>query len=405
MVIPPKAGIIKGLGNNIPAFAGMAREGILRIFVICFLSLTFIITQANASNKNESLAAIQNRLAAETKQKEILESKKRTIESEFKKTRDDLVSIGKSVQENEKNLNELEQKITTLNTRKIEISTRLTSDRAQTARLILALERIRRVPPEALITRPEAPIKTAQTQMLLGSILPSLYENAEKLRTGLAELNTISSDLESRRISARKTGETLKAEVKKLESLVKKRESLFAEVDKDYKAQQASIKQLSAQATSLKDLMRRLDKKRERDTAESSPRRKSNAAPPGPGQARLPAPGTIMTRYNEPDGFGAPSKGLTIKTRSGGLVVAPMGGVVRFTGEFRNYGQMVIIEHQGGYHSLIAGLGKIDTVVGQSISAGEPLGRLRRTDDATLYFELRYNGEPVNPARKLTDLS
>jgi len=84
-----------------------------------------------------------------------------------------------------------------------------------------------------------------------------------------------------------------------------------------------------------------------------------------------------------------------------------MGGIVRFAGYFKNYGNMLIIEHKNGYHSLIAGLEKIDTVVDQSVSAGEPLGNLYRTDNGkppTLYFELRHKGKAINPARKFTEL-
>jgi septal ring factor EnvC (AmiA/AmiB activator) len=69
---------------------------------------------------------------------------------------------------------------------------------------------------------------------------------------------------------------------------------------------------------------------------------------------------------------------------------------------------MVIIEHKGGYHSLVAGLEKIDTVVGQSVMAGEPLGLLhypKAQEKPVLYYELRYNGKAVNPARKISGLS
>src|SRR3546814_6464457 len=55
-------------------------------------------------------------------------------------------------------------------------------------------------------------------------------------------------------------------------------------------------------------------------------------------------------------------------------VVAPLDGTVRFAGEFRGYGRILILEHAGGYHSMISGLGRIDARVGQHVLAGEPLG-------------------------------
>ena len=115
----------------------------------------------------------------------------------------------------------------------------------------------------------------------------------------------------------------------------------------------------------------------------------------------------IKTRYNEEDDFGAKSKGVSIEGYGGALIVAPMGGVIRFAGYFKNYGNMLIIEHKNGYHSLVAGLEKIDTVVDQSVVAGEPLGHLYQSKSGnppTLYFELRHKGKAIDPARKFSDL-
>ena len=56
----------------------------------------------------------------------------------------------------------------------------------------------------------------------------------------------------------------------------------------------------------------------------------------------------------------------------------------------------------------VAGLKKIDTVVGQSIVAGEPIGKLHksgRSHKPVLYYELRFKGNAVNPAKKFAELS
>ncbi len=81
-----------------------------------------------------------------------------------------------------------------------------------------------------------------------------------------------------------------------------------------------------------------------------------------------------------------------------------------FAGTFRGYGPMLIISANGGYHVLLAGLAKIDGVVGQTVLAGEPVGRMgagRRPQHKSLqtgsggerlYIEFRRNGVPVDPA-------
>ena len=85
------------------------------------------------------------------------------------------------------------------------------------------------------------------------------------------------------------------------------------------------------------------------------------------------------------------------------MVVAPLGGIVRYAGTFRNYGKIVLIEHRNKFHSLVAGLGKVDTFVGQRVDAGEPIGALP-TSSGRLYYELRYQGDPVNPSKKFSTL-
>lgn len=79
-----------------------------------------------------------------------------------------------------------------------------------------------------------------------------------------------------------------------------------------------------------------------------------------------------------------------------------------YAGPFRNFGLILIVEHGNGYHSLLAGLGRIDVSVGRHVVAGEPLGALPGPGEADgdvreLYFELRSNGRPVDPERGFAD--
>ncbi|MBU0859836.1 MAG: peptidoglycan DD-metalloendopeptidase family protein [Alphaproteobacteria bacterium] len=82
--------------------------------------------------------------------------------------------------------------------------------------------------------------------------------------------------------------------------------------------------------------------------------------------------------------------------------------MVRFSGPFKNYGNMIIIEHKKDYHSLIAGLTRLDVREGTSVNAGEPVGSLpsssSRGGKPTLYYELRQKGRPVNPATTFSGL-
>ena len=238
------------------------------------------------------------------------------------------------------------------------------------------------------------------------SIIPTMNKQAQELKATLSELQIVSDDLQSKREDVVQKSKTLASQQKELNALISKRKTLYSSTQKDLKEKQQKVASISKQAKSLSDLVTRLDEERTRST--KSKKRVAITSIPKAGQPRLPLPGIIVTGYNEPDNFGAPSQGLDIEGRAGALVVAPMGGVIQFSGFFKNYGNMVIIEHESGWHSLVAGLENIDTVVGQSVGVGEPLGVLHKSSSGqkpVLYYELRHKGKPVNPAKKFGDLS
>ena len=84
-------------------------------------------------------------------------------------------------------------------------------------------------------------------------------------------------------------------------------------------------------------------------------------------------------------------------------MVAPRAGRVVFVGPFRGYGQIMILQHANGYHSFLAGFGRIDAEMGQDVAAGEPLGVLpvKTGGRPELYFEWRHGEEPVDPINGL----
>lgn len=140
-----------------------------------------------------------------------------------------------------------------------------------------------------------------------------------------------------------------------------------------------------------------------REAAAAQPMTDGRQFSAGQGHMPFPARGKIVTRYGQNNELGVASKGLSIITRQGAQVVSPYDGQVAFAGPFRGYGLLLIIEHSEGYHTLLAGMARIDAQVGQRLLAGEPVGIMGQ-DEAkpTLYVELRRNGQPVNPLPWLT---
>ena len=110
--------------------------------------------------------------------------------------------------------------------------------------------------------------------------------------------------------------------------------------------------------------------------------------------------GSVVGAFGKAVRPGVKRKGLTIETRAGAQVVAPYDGKIVFAGLFRGYGQLLIIEHGEGYHSLLSGMTRIDGEIGQWLLSGEPVGVMDTLsgDAPRLYLELRRKGQPINPS-------
>ena len=375
------------------------------LWVAAFAGMTTLCVTCAYAAAPDKLHALEQKLQQQRQQQQALAKKLSTAKGNLAGTQNNLVKLAASIRANEQELSELDVRIEQLAKQDEELSARLQSDYGSISGLILALERIRRIPPESLIARPGAPLETAQSAMLLRGILPAVNARAEQASADLENLAQIRRRLSDDRNKAAATGEALKSQYTDLQGMIGKRKALFLSTLGDYQEKQKDIARISQDAQSLRDLMVRLQERERRGRA-------IVAALPHAGIPGLPVAGAILTGFGERDNIGAASEGVRVKPRPGAVVTAPMGGIVKFAGIFRNYGQLVILEHEGDYHSLIGGLGKIGVAVGQSIKSGEPLGNMPPNNSngassggaATLYYELRRNGRPVDPSTKLKEL-
>lgn len=118
--------------------------------------------------------------------------------------------------------------------------------------------------------------------------------------------------------------------------------------------------------------------------------------PPGLAGYILPVSGRLVQGFGETAPGKPRSRGILLAANPSAQAVAPAAGRVVFAGPFEGFGQIVIIEHGGGWTSLITGLTLLDARVGQRLVAGSPLG-LAGPGRPQVSLELRRGGEPVNP--------
>jgi septal ring factor EnvC (AmiA/AmiB activator) len=123
------------------------------------------------------------------------------------------------------------------------------------------------------------------------------------------------------------------------------------------------------------------------------------------GRLPLPADGAVEVGFgkvvNPRFNTVTVQKGLDIRAAEGSPVVAIAPGKVVFSGWLRGYGNLLVLDHGGGYHSLMAHLAELGKAVGDPVQTGELLGTVGDTGSlkgAYLYFELRKRGQAVDPA-------
>jgi len=122
------------------------------------------------------------------------------------------------------------------------------------------------------------------------------------------------------------------------------------------------------------------------------------------GKLPLPAPGPITAGFgrvvNPRFNTVTVQNGLDIAAPAGAPVRAVAAGRVVHAGWFKGYGNLVIVDHGEGYHSLVAHLASMRTAMGEEVAAGEVLGSVGDSGSLKgpyLYFEIREQGRPVDP--------
>jgi len=141
------------------------------------------------------------------------------------------------------------------------------------------------------------------------------------------------------------------------------------------------------------------------------PRKPSSPTPPFPAEgAQLvpPIKESPTIAFNGTTRFAGKSRGLVWELKSQSEVVSPAAGYVVHADEFRDYGNLVIINAGSGYHVLIAGLSTLVVKQGESVTAGASLGMVTNARkqvgansavaNPVIYFELRKDGQPIDPA-------
>lgn len=110
-----------------------------------------------------------------------------------------------------------------------------------------------------------------------------------------------------------------------------------------------------------------------------------------------PARGSILAGFGEITPTGFRERGVRMQIAPAGRLVAPAGGLVTYAGRYRSYGNIIIIDHGGGWTTLVAYVENLGVEKGMSVKQGAYIGAARK-ETPEIMVELRRNGRPMDIA-------
>lgn len=393
--------------------------------ILSLILLTALLTMATAS---ACCAATQEDLDSQIKQQE----------REYKKIQQQMSSTSKKLNETVKKekhvtrqIEELSQKITVTQQRVNVVSLHikkvrnnisdLTADIATTTKKIHEVQTLLKsrlvsiykyggVTEFNLLLSAQGAEEALATTHLLSKIAEQDQALITELETQKKKLISMQSDLKGQKTKLESQGKQLKEQTVELKTAANERNTLLDRVRKDkslYLAQQAELKKASQE---LQNKVKKLLAEKQRLNKQKNPNKPAVVYYKG---GRLAWPiqgggGSISSNYGTRTHPVFKTKtthtGVDIRSPKGTPVVAADTGEVLYTGWMRGYGQVIIVDHGGNLTTVYAHLSKIECTEDAKVTRGSVIGRVGSTGIATgnhLHFEVRVNGDAVDPLRYL----
>lgn len=294
--------------------------------------------------------------------------------------------------------------------REREIKAQFDAKSEEIGRLLGVMSTMERSEGPLLLLHPTGPLGSARSGMVLSSVTPALQSEANKLKTGLNEIQTL-RDLQQSAAATLNAGlQSVQDARTALSQAVSERSALpgrYIEEPEDLRRLVESADTLEGFAVGLTDL----------DTDIGAPMEDFEGAM---GSLPLPVIGSVLRRFNEADAAGIRRAGLILATAPSALVRTPWPATIRYRGPLLDYGNVMILEPSEGYLLVLAGLGTVYGETGDVLATGDAVGLMGGRNaiasefgadfvrsaqlgggagrSETLYLELRQGGTPVDPS-------
>jgi septal ring factor EnvC (AmiA/AmiB activator) len=291
----------------------------------------------------------------------------------------------------------------------------LAGKRAELAQLLRAAYAIGDAAPLQVLLAQDRIADAQRTLAYHGYLQRSRVQRIAALSTELQQLDALEQQLVARRRGLDATRRTQRAQLAELERARRARAGLVAQLDRRYQDRAARERALGRDAKALQQLLARLRAVAATAASQARPIPARPGAKPARGPARpavanatpiavgglsWPLSGSLLAGFGGTLPDGRSSAGVLIGAAAGSPVKAVADGRVVFADWMNGYGLILILDHGNGYMSLYAHNDALLRDAGDAVKRGDALASVGNSGGQgrpALYFELRRNGQPVNP--------
>ncbi|MFA4759917.1 peptidoglycan DD-metalloendopeptidase family protein [Xanthomonas perforans] len=379
---------------------------------------------ASAQSQRETerkLQQLRDELKTISADRRELEGKRGTAAQQLRQADEKVAKTARALSETEAAMRAQEQHLSTLQQERAQLQRGLQSQRTQLAALLRAADQVGR----------NAPLKVLLSQDTVGDATRMLADHryvqnarAQRIHALTTQLDTLAKveqDIATRRQALDAARAQQKAQAATLQKDRSQQAATVAQLDDRYKQRAEREKAIGQDAKALEQLLanlraaaakaeaeRRAAAKRAAAEAAAQAKRSkpppkvvANAPAPKVGGLSWPVAGNLLARFNATLPDGHTSKGVLIGAPKGTTVTAVADGTVVFSDWMTGYGMILIVDHGNGYMSLYAHNDTLLRDAGASIKRGDAVAKVGSSGGQgvpALYFELRRNGQPVDPS-------
>lgn len=399
--------------------------------LIAFLAAEQYANAAPAANVSVSeVAKMEAEAKRVSKEQQAMEQKANKLKEELKNVNKKMIAAAKKIQNGEDEILKKQEELAALQKHLNESEEKFNSENDMLIETLAALQNLALRPSEAVLVQPLSPVEVMRSSILLRGSVHSLESRASSIRQSIEDISNQKAQIALRLQDLEKDNKKLAMQQEDMKKLSQQKSTMYSQISSQSEEAKKKADMLASQAHNLRDLLEKLEKQKEiarRQMAEKARLAREQAAAKlheeshgleaineyenssqtleqpaagfskAKGRLSRPARGPLVTAFHSELSKGVYSNGIDIKTAAKAQVIAPYDGTVIYAGPFKNFANLVIIDHGEGYTSLLSGLGETDTEVGQTLLAGEPVGTMPADAGSKLHIEIRKNNHPVNP--------